>query len=327
MSEQKKPHFNEWRSEPIETPKQKGLGRRDILKLARATAGIGLLAFAAHKALPVMRELGYFVPTREAAPALPISPEEAQAIETAVAPTLAPTPFGPVEPTPEETRTPIVQREGEFAGIDFFDTSTVIDMGIFLDNLTIPVPQFNTLRFREGILSTEEFAPYMNTVMVWRDGGGRMQIDGHSGWYDMDEQRVGFTFTPWQLVLEETPQQTARISPAEVDERILNDILGRQVMIRQGGQNSLVEIVAGVRVPPGYIPDSKRHVADIIPWLAETFPNHGFEQVLNEDPWNLLVVKFCGRNLVGEPLEQSRTLSGEESVFRQARFFFVLQTR
>lgn len=200
-------------------------------------------------------------------------------------------------------------------------------MGVFLENLTIPVPEFNTLRFREGILSTEEFAPYMNTVMVWRDGSGRMQIDGHSGWYDRDSQRIGFAFTPWQLVLEENPQQTARITPAEVDEKILNDFMGRDVVIHQGEANSLVSIVAGVRVPPRYVPDSKTNIANIVPWLAETFPNHGFERVQEEDPWKVLVVKFCGRNLQGEPLEESRTLSREESSMRQARFFFVLKTQ
>jgi len=326
MSEKKNTHLDSWRSERIDTPEQKGLSRRDILKLARAGVGVGLLGYAASRALPILRELGYLVPPREA-PAPPISPEEAQAIETLIAPNQEPTPFSPANPTPEATRTPVVQGEGEFAGINFFDTSSPVDMGVFLDNLTIPVPQFNTLRFREGILTTEEFAPYMNTVMVWRDGGGRMQIDGHSGWYDRDTQRVGFAFTPWQLVLEENPQQTARISNAQVDEKILNDFMGKQVMIRQGGKNALANIIAGVRVTPRFIPDSKTNIVNIVPWLAETFPNHGFEQALEEDPWKVLVIKFCGRNLQGEPLEQSRSLSGEQSPFRQARFFFVLKTK
>ena len=326
MTEKKNPDINTWRSERLDNPQPKGLSRRDVLKLAKAGVGIGLLGYAASRALPVLRELGYLVPPREV-PAPPISPEEAQAIETLMASTQEPTPFAPTNPTPEATRTPIVQREGEFAGIDFFDTSTPIDMGVFLDNLTIPVPQFNTLRFRKGILTTEEFLPYMNTVMVWRDGGARMQIDGHSGWYDRDTQRVGFAFTPWQLVLEENPQQTARISNAEVDKKILNDFMGRQVMLRQGGKNALANIIAGVRVTPRFVPDSKTNIVDIIPWLAKTFPNHGFEQAQEEDPWKVLVLKFCGRNLQGEQLEESQRLSGEESPFRQARFFFVLKTK
>jgi hypothetical protein len=331
MTEQKKSNISSWRSETIETFKPKKSGRRGFLKAAGIIGGTGLLALAGRETYKTLRHLGYFIPERGQAPAAPISPDEAQAIQNIIATPQEPTPFTPTEPTAEPTAEPITQREGEFAGINFYDGSAPIDMGIFLDDKTIAVPYFTTIRFHEGILEGEEFQPYMNTAIVWRDGGGRMQIDGHSGWYDNDEERVGFNFTPWQLALEEqpsigNPQQMVRVAPSVVDEIILNNYMAREVMIRQGEINSLVNIIAGVRVPPRLVPDSKRNITNIVPWLTTTFPNHGFEQALEEDPWKVLVVKFCGRNLQGEPLEESRGLSGEVSPFRQARFFFVLKT-
>ena len=72
--------------------------------------------------------------------------------------------------------------------------------------------------------------------------------------------------------------------------------MGSTLRLRQGDTISLSRVVAAVRVPPAGVDEVSRHPMELVPYLAEHYPDSGFDQM--ELPG--LLFYFCGRNLSGE---------------------------
>ena len=72
------------------------------------------------------------------------------------------------------------------------------------------------------------------------------------------------------------------------------------------------KVVAAVRVPPSEVDEVSRHSMDLVPYLAATYPDSGFDQM--HPPG--LVFFFCGEQLSGEMANPNY------DKWTQARFIF-----
>jgi hypothetical protein len=302
---------------------QNKLSRRDFLRVATGLtlAGAGTLAggYFARKGLG---ELGLRFEERNAdqLSSKDFFDEEARILseQTKEAPTQTPEPTSQVTSVPEETPEPTPTPEAgiyEFGKIDF-KSGEKLGMSYFIGEDQILVPYFTPIIWYKGILDSGEFDPDRNTGLVYTESGHRKILNLHSGREGpLDEQ--GYSAYKLQIYFEEHPNIGVRRYPAEVQEA-LNNTIGSEVVFKQGENFAYSDIIAAVRVPPNLVNESKEHVYNINEWLANTFPESGFNKVLNNEK-EILTLKFCGRKLAGEP-----DAEGEPS-FRQSRFFMAMK--
>ena len=77
----------------------------------------------------------------------------------------------------------------------------------------------------------------------------------------------------------------------------LNECLrGNQVSLEQQGQTYSGEVAAAVRVPAVGVEELSKHTMDLVPYLAQIYPESGFAD-LDEDA---LLIYFCGRAALDE---------------------------
>jgi hypothetical protein len=100
---------------------------------------------------------------------------------------------------------------------------------------------------------------------------------------------------PLQIYLENDARGYRR-SPEEFDAHLQNCLMGAELRLRQGDTLSVSEVVAAVRVPPTGVLEVSHRPMEMVPYLAETYPESGFDQM--DVPG--LVFFFCGRQLTGE---------------------------
>ena len=327
MSEQNKSPLDSWRSKSVETPQPK-LSRRGFNKLAGAVLGGIGLGGAAYSGFRFLEGLGLEIPHNS-------FEQELEGLSRAA----TPTPFRPQETTPassttvpqetpEPSPTPEAINYWSFAKADFSDSAHQIDMMITLkDSSQLLVPSFIPIAWREGLLESGDFAPERNTGLTYLDEDRRKILNLHSG--REGPLHSGYTMWGVQLAIETDPTTGNRIYPRQAEEKLRDNYIGADVLIRQT-EAGLARIVAAVRVPPSLVYESTQHVYEqtgssgnvtsegIIPWLATNFPDSGFSEVVNDS--DVLVMKFCGRILSGEHPEERIS-----SPYQQARFFLALK--
>lgn len=294
------------------------ISRREFNKLAAAILGGIGIGGAAYSGAKVLEGLGLrFGPQEPVDQNFFFEESQRLARSTQAAPTA--TPFEPQatqEPTPEPSPTPEPENDWKFAGIDFSDSTKLIDMGFFIGSDTVLVPSFIPFAYYDGALEDGAFAPDSNTGLTYLDPKNRKILNLHSGRRgSLDTQ--GYTMWGMQRYLEENPKNGVRRYPREVNELMDASLIGSQPVIRQGDTSSLVKVVAALRVPPEQVSASQDHVYDIADWLGATYPDSGFAH-LGRDK-DTLVIKFCGRILTGERADDSRPS------YQQSRFFLALK--
>jgi hypothetical protein len=303
---------------------QNKLSRRDFLRVATGLtlAGAGTLA-GGYFAKKGLGELGLRFEEQNAdqLSSKNFFDEEARILseQTKEAPTqtaeLSPEATTATEKSPEPTSTPEIPNYFNFGQIDF-EKDEQIGASFFIEQDQVVIPYFNPRTWEPNILSSGEFDPNRNTGLVYLDSGNRKILNLHSGRLGpLDEQ--GFSAYKLQIYFEEHPNIGVRRYSAEVQEA-LNDTIGSEVVFKQGENFAYSDVIAAVRVPPNLVNESKEHVYNINEWLANTFPESGFNKVLNNEK-EILTLKFCGRKLAGEP-----DAEGEPS-FRQSRFFMAMK--
>lgn len=100
---------------------------------------------------------------------------------------------------------------------------------------------------------------------------------------------------PLQLYLENDARGYRRY-PADFQTHMQDCLMGAELRLRQGETISISEVVAAVRIPPPDVDEVSRHPMDLVPYLAENYPDSGFDRM--EAPG--LLFYFCGRQLSGE---------------------------
>jgi hypothetical protein len=100
---------------------------------------------------------------------------------------------------------------------------------------------------------------------------------------------------PLQLYLENDARGYRRTQD-DFQQHLQACLLGAELRLRQEGTISINEVVAAVRIPPTAVDEVSRHPMDLVPYLAENFPDSGFDQM--QAPG--LIFYFCGRQLTAE---------------------------
>jgi len=117
---------------------------------------------------------------------------------------------------------------------------------------------------------------------------------------------------PLQLYLENDARGYRR-NLSDFNTHLQECLMGAELRLRQGETLSASEVVAAVRISPSAVEEVSRHPMELVPYLAENYPESGFDRM--EAPG--LLFYFCGRQLSGEPLNtnldywtQSRIIIG-----------------
>jgi hypothetical protein len=160
------------------------------------------------------------------------------------------------------------------------------DGGVNISILPVEVTAWHPEVF-EG----EEFGIGKNVAVAWEHlGYAGLWI--HSGWDFWAERSPA---TDLQYFIE--TDALNEVQPLQRIETRLNECLrGSQVSLDQQGQTYSGEVAAAVRVPAVGVEELSKHTMDLVPYLAQTYPESGFAD-LDEDT---LLIYFCGRAALDE---------------------------
>jgi len=260
------------------------------LSISLAVIGIGLivllvLRFGPQKPQASVAEdtLARFEPTQTQTATSTPRPEPTtsnptQTVETS--PTASPTPSP--TPTPEWMT---------YAGIDFRDKEIEALIIMNCGEEQVYLDPFMVTPYTPELFDSGAFYYTLDFSMAWE----------HLGFYGLwihSGQSLEFgdlPAYPLQLYLE-NDERGYRRSPMDFNAHLQSCLVGSELRLRQGDNLSLSEVVAAVRIPPAEVDEVSRHPMDLVPYLAENYPDSGFDRM---DLPGLLFY-FCGRQLSGE---------------------------
>jgi len=104
-------------------------------------------------------------------------------------------------------------------------------------------------------------------------------------------------------------------SPAEFEQVLQDCLVGSVVRLQAGGKTSLSRLTTAVRVPNPEVAELSEHVMDLVPYLANQYPDSGFDELKTPG----LLFYLCGRRLVGE------THDPNNFNFTQARIIIAME--
>ena len=155
----------------------------------------------------------------------------------------------------------------------------------------VVVPPVEIVAWHLDVFEDGEFGIGKNVAVAWEHLG----YEGlwiHSGW-DFWSERSPATDLQYFIETDELNE----VQPLERIESRLNDCLrGNQVSLEQQGQTFGGKVAAAVRVPAVGVKELSEHTMDLVPYLAQAYPQSGFAD-LDEDA---LLIFFCGRAALDE---------------------------
>lgn len=178
-----------------------------------------------------------------------------------------------------------------YDGIDLRDAEVDALFTLRCDQDVIYLEPFRIVPYSPELMGGGEFSTDRDFSVAW-EHLGYYGLWIHSGLaYDIGELAA----YPLQIQIEQDARGFFR-TPNEVSRYLEDCVIGAEVRMHQGDSVSVNTIIAAVRVPPTGIVEVSRHVMDLVPYLAETYPDSGFEEM---SPPGLLFY-FCGQQLTGE---------------------------
>lgn len=214
-------------------------------------------------------------------------------------------------PTPESspTITPTPTPDWmTYESIDFKDKEVEALFTMACSEDSVYLPPFPVVPYRPDIIESGLFYAAMDFVIAW-EHLGYYGLWIHSGRSLTSGELAAF---PLQLYLENDDRGYRR-SPIDFDNHLHECFVGSEMRLRQDDTLSVSKIVAAVRIPPNEVETVSQHVMDLVPYLAENYPESGFDQMNVPG----IIFNFCGRQLTGEALNpnldywaQSRTIFG-----------------
>lgn len=180
----------------------------------------------------------------------------------------------------------------KFGGLDLMNGEVSFDFETKCDGgEQVVIPPVKIVPWHLDVFEDGEFGIGKNVAVAWEHLG----YEGlwiHSGW-DFWSERSPATDLQYFLETDELNE----VQPLERIESRLNECLrGNQVSLEQRGQTFGGEVVAAVRVPAVDVNELSKHTMDLVPYLAQTYPQSGFAD-LDEDA---LLIFFCGRAALDE---------------------------
>ena len=204
-----------------------------------------------------------------------------------------PTPSPTSSPTPTLSPTPEWMT---YDDISFRDQGLEVLFTMACNQDQVFMEEFFVRNYTPELLDSGEFNTNLDFAMAWE----------HLGFYGLwihsgISNRLGeLPAYPLQIYLENNPQGLLR-GPSETIEHMQDCLLGSEVILRQGETLSANRVVAAVRIPPFEVEEVSLQPMNLVPYLAENYPDSGFDQM--ELPG--LLFYFCGRQLRGETYNTS----------------------
>ena len=153
------------------------------------------------------------------------------------------------------------------------------------------VPPVEIVAWHLEVFEDGEFGIGKNVAVAWEHLG----YEGlwiHSGW-DFWSERSPATDLQYFIETDELNE----VQPLErIESRLYDCLRGNQVSLEQQGQTFGGKVAAAVRVPAVGVKELSKHTMDLVPYLAQAYPQSGFAD-LNEDA---LLIFFCGRAALDE---------------------------
>lgn len=178
-----------------------------------------------------------------------------------------------------------------YNGIDFRDKEVEALLTMQCNQDTVHMLPFRVVPYSPEALASGDFLENMDFSIAW-EHLGFYGLWIHSGLaYGIGE----LTAYPLQTYLEKDERGFFR-NPNGVDQHLKDCVINAEMHLRQDNAISVSKVVAAVRVPPSEIDEVSRHAMDLVPYLAETYPDSGFDQMVPPG----LVFYFCGQQLTGE---------------------------
>jgi len=241
-----------------------------------------------------------FIPIEEPSPTPTTEPE--------------PTPITPVEvvhrsltPLPSPTPSPTPEWM-VYDQIDFRDQDIEVLISMQCHQDQVYLNPFNVVPYSPEIIESGIFYSSFDFSIAW-EHLGYYGLWIHSG---QSREFGDLPAYPLQAYLENDARGYRR-SPIEFNEHLQACLIGAELRLRQGETLSVSEVVAAVRIPPSEVDEVNRQPMNLVPYLAENYPESGFDRM--ESPG--LLFYFCGRQLTGEPFNadhdywtQSRIIIG-----------------
>jgi hypothetical protein len=224
-------------------------------------------------------------------------PTQAQTQTVALTPQPEPTSINPTQtiessPTPTFTPSPTPTPEWmTYDGINLRDQEIEALISMRCGQDQVYLQPFTVTPYTTELLESGVFYYNLDFSMAWE----------HLGFYGLwihsgQSLEVGdLPAYPLQLYLENDGRGYRR-SPIDFNTHLQSCLVGSELRLRQEDNLSLSEVVAAVRIPAAEVDEVSRHPMDLVPYLAENYPDSGFDRM--EVPG--LLFYFCGRQLSGE---------------------------
>lgn len=213
----------------------------------------------------------------------------------------------PQPPAPFRSVTPIPRGEGQkslptlptpipepwrYDGVSLADQALEVWFRSACEPLTIHLPTFTVHAWNDRVFSDGTFAVGADNAVAW-EHLGYLGLWIHSGLDWLGTPQAAF---PLHDYLERGADGEVR-RPDEFEAALRNCLLGSLARVSTASGSSLSRVTAAVRVPSPGVEELAGHVMDLVPYLAETYPGNGFEDLSSP----ALLLYFCGRRLSTEP--------------------------
>lgn len=246
--------------------------------------------------LELFQSVEEIVPTHTTTP-VPVPTTISADVEAQTLPTL--------EPTPSPTPTPEWMVYDE---IDFRDQGVEVLISMACGEDQVYLSPFNVVPYQPELIDSGIFYSALDFSIAWE----------HLGYYGLwihsgrSPDFGDLPAYPLQVYLE-NDERGYRRYPEDFIDHLNTCLKGAELRIRQGETLSISEVVAAVRIPPSDVNEVSRRPMELVPYLAENYPESGFDRM---SPPGLLFY-FCGRQLSGETFDadhdywtQSRIIIG-----------------
>lgn len=179
----------------------------------------------------------------------------------------------------------------EFNGVSVLDAPNKMTFQPVCEAGQIVLPEFKVIPWSEDVLTSGAFNVTKKTAVAWEHLG----FTGywiHSGVDWLGNPLAAF---PLQDYLEKIDPWKVR-TPEEFSQHASDCLVGSQVNLAVGEDILRGKVTAVLRIPVTEIDVVSSHVMDLVPYLAKTYPESGFDKLKAPE----LLLYFCGRRLTYE---------------------------
>lgn len=192
---------------------------------------------------------------------------------------------------------------------EFIKNSTEpVNISIITPASVIPILPFYPFSYQENIFEGPIFAVDNKTAVACL-GENFLLVWLHSG--NVSDKELAAGKLQKYLELDKLGFLTT-VTKVENKTLSLKDLIA---IFCQGENTNYAQIKGAVRVPPKEVNEEEKHVTDKLTFLAENYPESGFDNLINQE--NILLISFCGKNLAGEE-EKTKTEKYTPPIFNPA---------